>query len=115
MNRRSSRALGWLVLLCTVTAVPAVVACHKDESAASGAPSASAPASASAAAVASAEPSASAADSAVAAADVPVPSTTATVPTPQDFETQAKNAVTPETIDTQLNAIEKEITGDTRK
>jgi hypothetical protein len=58
--------------------------------------------------VASADPSASAADSTtVSAADVPT--TTATVPTPQDYEQQAKTTVTTDTLESQLDKIEKEI------
>jgi hypothetical protein len=111
MNKRSRNALGWLVLLCTVTAVPAVVACHKDEAAAT-APSASASASASAATVASADPSASAsaADSTTVVAGTSA-AATASVPTPQDFESQAKTTVTPDTLEVQLDKIEKEING----
>jgi hypothetical protein len=62
--------------------------------------------------VASADPSASASaadTTTVSTADVPA--TTASVPTPQDYEATAKTAVTPDTLESQLDKIEKEING----
>ncbi len=97
--------------MCAVTGAPAFMGCKKDESSASGAPSASSSASAATVAASSA-PSASASDDTTAAL---APSTTASVPTPQDFESQAKTTVTTDTLDTQLSAIEKQIEGDNRK
>jgi hypothetical protein len=104
-----SKSLGWLVLLCAVGVPSLVVGCGKKEQVAT-APSATASAAAASAAPTA---SASATDSA-AAAEIPaleVPSTTAPVPTPQDFEQHVQTAVTTESLDQQLNALEKQIEG----
>jgi hypothetical protein len=37
------------------------------------------------------------------------------VPTPQDYEAKAKTEITPDNLDDQLNAIDKDIAGDNRK
>ena len=114
MNTRSRNAIGFLALMCGVTGIPSfITACHKEEpTAASASASAAASAPASASASVSAEATASATDSS--AADE-VPSTTASVPTPQDYEQTVQKTVTTDSLDTQLNAIEKQIENDPRK